>query len=88
MENDDGKRPRKGVVVTLLNMEDGTSRVIMDDVGSDDQTRDTSWKHECFYTHKRLPSKDISDMALDDGEYQGIGEHLMARLLALNQRDT
>jgi hypothetical protein len=71
-----------------LDMGDGTSRVIMDDVGSDVQTRDASWKHECFYTHKRLPSKDIGDMALNDHEYQGIGEQLMARLVALNRRDT
>ena len=86
MDADDGRRPRMGIVVTLLDLGDGTSRLIMDDVSSDDMRRDTSWKHEWFFTHKRLGSKDIDDMALSAQEYQGIGESLMARLLALNGR--
>jgi hypothetical protein len=86
MENDDRKRPRKGVVVTLLDMGDGTSRVVMDDVSSEFQSRDTSWKFDYFYTYKSLDSKAIDAMALADVEYQSIGEALMARLLALNSR--
>ena len=90
MENDDRKRPRKGarkgVVVTLLDMGDGTSRVIIDDVSSESRSRDTSWKYECFYTHKHLDSKAIDTMALPGIEYQGSGETIMARLLALNGR--
>jgi len=35
MDTDDGRRPRKGVVVSLLDLGDGVSRVIMDDVTSD-----------------------------------------------------
>jgi hypothetical protein len=86
MEDDDGKRPQKGVVVTLLDMGDGTSRVIMDDVTSDTPSRSTSWKYNLFYTHKRLDSKAVDDMALPDIEYQKMGEALMARLLALSGR--
>jgi hypothetical protein len=86
VENDDRKRPLKGVVVTLLDMGDGTSRVIMDDVTSKSPSRETSWEFDLFYTHKRLDSKTIDDMALPDSEYEGIGTALMARLLALNGR--
>jgi len=86
MESDDLRRPRMGVVVTLLDLGNGSSRIIMDDVSSDDMHRDTSWKYECFFTHKQLNSKDTDDMALSAQEYQGIGEFIMARLLALNGR--
>ena len=51
LENDDGRRPRCGVVVTLLDMEDGTSRIILDDVTADPGSQKTSWKQETFYTH-------------------------------------
>jgi hypothetical protein len=84
MDADDGKRPRMGVVVTLMDLGDGTSRLVMDDVSSADLTRDTSWKHVWFFTHKRLSSKDTEDMTFSNEEYQGIGESLIARLVALN----
>lgn len=86
MDVDDGKRPRKGVVVTLLDLGDGMSRLIIDDVSSDDLRRDTSWKHEWFFTHKTLRSKDVDDMALSDDDYRRIGISIMARLLAINGR--
>jgi hypothetical protein len=86
VENDDQKRPLRGVVVSLLDMGDGTSRLIMDDVTSDSPARETSWEYDCFYTHKRLDSKAVDKKALPNTEYQGIGESLMARLLALKRR--
>lgn len=86
MDADDGRRPRKGVVVSLLDLEDGMSRVIMDDVTSDGVVGDTSWKHAWFSTHKTLSSKDVDNMALSDEDYRRIGISIMARLLALNGR--
>jgi hypothetical protein len=86
LENDDGRRPRRGVVVTLLDMEDGTSRIILDDVTADPGSQKTSWKQDTFYTHKRLNSTALDDMALPASEYQGLGEALLAQLLALNGR--
>lgn len=74
------------MVVTLLDMEDGTTRLIIDDVVGDSPTRDTSWKHEHFFTHRTFGSKEINDMALPDAEYQEIGENVILRLLALNDR--
>jgi hypothetical protein len=86
LENDDGRRPSRGVVVTPLDMEDGTSRIILDDATADPDSQETSWKHDTFYTHKRLSSTAIDDMALPASEYQGLGEAPLARLLALNGR--
>ncbi len=86
LENDDGNRPTLGVVVSLLDLGDGTCRVILDDVRSDLPQRDTSWHFDCFYTHKRLDARQLDDMALPDGEYRGLGEAVLTRLLALNGR--
>jgi hypothetical protein len=86
LENDDGRRPRRGVVVTLLDMEDGTSRIILDDVIADPGSQKKSWTQDTFYTHKRLSSAAVDEMALPASEYQGLGEALLARLLALNGR--
>ena len=86
LEADDGKRPTMGVVVSLLDMGDGTCRIILDDVRSDRPGRDTTWKFDCFYTHKRLDSWHLDDMSLPTGEYQGLGEAILARLLALSGR--
>jgi len=84
-ENDDGKRPARGVVVSLLDLGDGTSRVILDDVRSVQPQRDTSWQFDLFYTHKRLDSGQLNTMSLPDTEYEGLGAAVLARLLALNR---
>ena len=86
LENDDGRRPAMGVVVSLLDLGDGTCRIVLDDVRSDGLQRDTAWQFDSFYTHKRLDTRQLDDMALPKGEYQGLGEAILARLLALNGR--
>ena len=86
LDADDGKRPTLGVVVSLLDLGDGTCRVILDDVRSDLPQRDTSWHFEWFYTRKRLDARQLDDMTLPKGEYQGLGEAVLARLLTLNGR--
>ena len=86
MDADDGKRPTLGVVVSLLDLGDGTCRVILDDVRSDQPRRDASWHFDCFFTHKRLDSRQLDGMSLPSGEYQGLGEAVLTRLLALNGR--
>ena len=51
-DTDDGKRPSLGVVVSLLDLGDGQSRLIMDDVRSQHPVRETSWNFDVFYTHQ------------------------------------
>jgi hypothetical protein len=86
METDDGKRSTVGVVVSLLELDDGTSRIILDDVRSDTPQRKTSWEFDRFYTHKRLDSRQLQDMSLPEEEYRGLGISLLTRLLALKGR--
>jgi hypothetical protein len=85
-EPDRGSRPKFGVVVSLLDLGDGSSRIIIDDVKSSEANRKTAWTFDCFYTHKRLDSKALDEMALSDDEFQGLGAAIIARLLALNGR--
>ena len=86
LETDDGKRPTFGVVVSLLDLGDGTCRVILDDVRSALPKRETSWQFASFYTNKRLDSRQLDAMSLPEAEYQDLGAAVLARLLALNGR--
>jgi hypothetical protein len=83
---DDGKRPSLGVVVSLLDMGDGKSRLIMDDVRSEQPVRETSWNYDVFYTHQLHGNPGLDEMTLSDDTYRDIGIALVARLLALNKR--
>jgi hypothetical protein len=86
MENDDGSRPSLGVVVSLLDLGNGRTRVTIDDVRSEQSEHSTTWKLDCFYTHKQLDSVQLDNMTLPEAEYQGLGVAVLARLLALNGR--
>jgi len=86
LETDDRKRSAFGVVISLLDLGDGTCRVVLDDVRSDSLQRETSWQFDLFYTHKRLDSQQLDAMSLPASEYQGLGEAVLARLVALNGR--
>jgi hypothetical protein len=86
LEPDLGERPSRGVVVSLLDLGDGTCRLILDDVSSERPQRDTSWRFDTFYTHKRLDSSQLDAMALTAAELQTLGENVLLRLLALNGR--
>lgn len=70
LEGDDGTRPSLGVVVSLIDMGDGTCRIILDDVRSDEPKRQTYWQFDGFYTHKRLDTQQLDYMTLPAVEYQ------------------
>ena len=84
MDTDDGVRPEAGVVVTLVDVGDGTSRLIMDDVRRDPDK--SSWTQERFFTHRRWNSKSLDELTLSPDEYRQIGENLVLRLLVLSNR--
>jgi len=48
VEGDDGKRPYRGVVVRLLDLGDGTCRIILDDVRNEASQRNTCWQFDSF----------------------------------------
>ena len=86
LETDDGKRPTFGVIVSLLDLGDGTCSVILDDVRSGQPQRETAWQVASFYTNKRFDSRQLDAMSLPEAEYQDLGAAVLARLLALNGR--
>jgi hypothetical protein len=85
-DNDDAIRSQRGVVACLRDMGNGTSRLILDDATSDSLTNPIAWSFESFYTWNDYSDADLARMNLSDGEYQAIGQNLVARLLALNGR--
>ena len=85
-ESDTGVRAKFGIVVSLVELGDGTTRVVLDDVRSREPRANTAWTFDTFYTHKRLPSGELDRMALSKDEYEGLGVAVLARLLALNGR--
>ncbi len=86
MEGDHGTRAAFAVVVTLVDRGDGTSMIVLDDVKSERPIRETTWNFDAFYTHKRVDSKLLDDMALPTDEFEGLGVSVISRLLALNGR--
>jgi len=87
MKTDDKIRNKNGVVVSLRDMGDGTSRIFMDDVKGDKNEIPITWQHEYFYTFtSEYKNEIVNEMALDDKEFQKIGEAVVARLLALSGR--
>ena len=84
LETDDGKRPTLGLVISLLDLGDGTCRLILDDVRSARPQRETSWQFSSFYTHQRLDSRQLDAMSLPEAVYQDIGAVVVGRLLALS----
>jgi len=86
METDDKKRSRKGVIVCLRDIGDGTSRIIFDDVIGDAEINPINWQFKNFYTWNRYNNETLNSMGLTERDYQHIGENLVARLLALNGR--
>ena len=83
---DDTIRSQKGVVASLRDMGNGTSKLILDDVSSGSVTNPITWSFDCFYTWRDYSGADLDQLKLSDREYQLIGENLVLRLLALNGR--
>ena len=83
---DDDVRCQTGVVACLREMGNGTSKLILDDVASDSAINPISWRFESFYSWHDYSNEDLGQRSLSDGEYQMIGQALIARLLALNGR--
>jgi hypothetical protein len=78
---DDTIRSTVGVVACLRDLGNGTSKLTLDDVSGDRVNNPIMWAFTNFFT-----GRDFENEALSAGDYQEIGENLVARLLALNGR--
>ena len=86
-DTDSNHRAKEGIVICLRDLGDGRSRLIFDDVVADDPTaRDRIWRHKVFFTHNAYPNNDLDHMKLSDQQFQEMGEAVVARLLAINNR--
>jgi len=83
---DDKIRSEVGVVVCLRRTADGRSKLILDDVSANSTENPIEWSFDRFFTWKEYPDEPLDAMALTEKEYQGLGEYVVARLLALNGR--
>ena len=86
-ETDSTHRAKEAIVVYLRDLGDGNSHLIFDDVVADDPTaRKRVWRHKVFFTHDAYPNDQLDNMELSDQQFQKIGEAVVARLLAINER--
>jgi len=83
---DDDIRHNEGVVACLIDLGNGESRLIFDDVVAQTGSRPRTWRHKSFYTSNTFDSKLLDGMDLSDVDFMHIGEALVARLLAINRR--
>lgn len=84
MENE--ARPKRSVVVSLLDEGNQRSSLIIDDVRSQGPATQMTWTFDAFFTQRILDSGDLDSMTLTDDVYRDIGIAVVARLLALNGR--
>lgn len=87
MKIDDQVRSTKAVVVSMREMEDGSSRLFFDDVASDKNINPTSWNYQSFYTFSK--SYHLNEGGIEkeftEKELANIGLTVLTRLLAHNE---
>jgi hypothetical protein len=84
MEKDDGVRSDFGLIACLRKMNDGTTKLILDDVRAKTDKNPISWKFENMFTFNRYNSDKLERLDISEKEFASIGENLVIRLLALN----
>jgi len=82
-------RPRAffGVVACVQKLEDGRTRLILDDVCSDSDSWPQSWQSHWPFTYHDFESKRFLGCELDEKQLAQIGLDLVARLSALTAGD-
>jgi len=82
MDQNHGERNSSGVVCCLLDLGDGVTRLILDDVSNSQSKTASMWKHEVLFTWKDLPTEKVNDISLSDKELADFGYQILARLVA------
>lgn len=87
MEYDDKVRDKKGVVVCLRDMGNGTSRLFFDDVITDRDANPITWSHDAFHTFTpEFENAGLRAMTLSSSDFEKIGIAVVTRLLASTKR--
>jgi hypothetical protein len=85
-EVDDGARGEFGIVVSVVERDDGRARIIFDDVVSEGGTPARRWRSTVLFTWNEYAESALSAMSLSTDEFAQIGELVVARLQALRKR--
>jgi len=83
---DDTIRSSVGVIASLRDLGNGTSKLIFDDVSGDSTNNPIAWTFARFFTSRDFKNDALDQMNLTALEYQTIGQNVVARLLVLNGR--
>lgn len=76
------ERGRAGVVCSLVEVEDGSVRITLDDVERAEEGTPMVWRHKAFFTRKAYSAGAAELEALSDAELAEFGFNILARLLA------
>jgi DUF1009 family protein len=77
---DNKARPKRAVVMSLLDEGDGRSRLLMDDVRSKGES---IWAFDAFFTQRIFENGCLDSMTLTDEDHRDIGM-AVARLRAVS----
>lgn len=83
---EEAERPGIGLAVSLSKEENGCSRLIIDDIYRQLGMDTTGWAHGNLFTQIELKSSALESLSLDKDKLAQIGENILIRLLALNER--
>ena len=73
----------KGVAAFIKEQEDGSIRLVFNDVEATSGSDKPDWKHVVLFTHNSYNAKSFKDLSLSKEQFAEIGENLIIRLLAL-----
>lgn len=74
------ERGRAGVVCSHVEVEDGSVRIILDDVERVQEGTLIVWRHKAFFTRKAYSAGAAELEALSDAELAEFGFNILARL--------
>jgi hypothetical protein len=73
----------KGVAAFIKEHQDGSTRLVLNDIEASSDTDSPDWKHIVVFTSNSYNSKSFKELSLSKEQFAEIGENLVVRLLAL-----
>jgi len=72
-----------GVTAFIKEQDDGTIRLVFNDVKATEETETPNWKHSVLFTSNSYEAEAMKNLSLSKNQFAEIGENLVIRLLAL-----
>jgi len=74
-----------GVAAFLTEQEDGSIRLVFNDVKASEESENPNWKHSVLFTSNTYDADSLKNLSLSKEQFAEIGENLITRLLALGE---